>query len=201
MVLVSLVNGIDTVKKWCFPVRFVPRNRIFIIASADHNIPGTVGFHIVFVDQVETVYVTQLIKSGIVRIVAGTDRVDVVAFHGNHILNKLFRLRNAACKCAEFMAVGAFEYDSLSIQEHEAVLQFKTAETDAFCDHFCNLSGFILNGQKKFIQVRHFGAPEPEALERKAEMAFTVREGKFGFGKFVRRFIARIVSCAARKMV
>jgi len=68
---------------------------------------------------------------------AGPDRIDIVALHGQDVLQQLGFRNRAASLGAEFMAVDALEHDPLTVQKHQAVFDLKAAAA--------NLLGYILD--------------------------------------------------------
>ena len=86
MILVSLITGVDTIEHHRLPVHIVAWNHgILRHQSVVGGIPGTVRFQIVFRDHVQTVFVAQFIDSRCIRIMAGSDRVDVIALHRQNV--------------------------------------------------------------------------------------------------------------------
>ena len=143
MILISLIHGIDPVQQKRLPLHMVSRDRLRIIAGNMKRIPGTMRLHIVFCDQVNTVLITELINRGCIRIMAGTDRINVVALHRRQILNQLLAGYASSGLRAELMAVHTLKDNPLAIQRHDCIFHLKAAEAHALRDHLSHIPGGI----------------------------------------------------------
>ena len=116
MIFISLITGVYTVKHHAFPLHIVPRyHNALVLQSPCDRIPRTMGLHIILSDHVKSVRVTKRIDPGIIRIMTGTDRIDIVALHRNDIFYDLFCGNGTACFGTELMTVHAFKDDPLSV--------------------------------------------------------------------------------------
>ena len=115
MVLVSLVHGIGTIQHHSLPLRLVVRNYIGIVLSKFCHIPGAMALQVSLVDHVNAELIAKPIDHRCVRVMAGTDGIDIVLLHGSQILTKLCLRYASSCDGAELMAVHAFEYNSLAV--------------------------------------------------------------------------------------
>ena len=86
--------------------------------------------HIVLCDHVQTVDIAQTVDHGIVGIMAGPDRVDVIALHDHDVFDLVLSAGRSSRLAGELMAVCPVEDDALSVQLHESVLHLKMTEAD-----------------------------------------------------------------------
>ena len=91
---------------------------------------------------------------------AGPDGVDVVLFHGDQILPDDLLSDHPAGLRTEFMTIYAFKYDPLSVQEHDAVLDLKAAETDLFLNDLTYFTRLIKQQQGQIIELRILRTPQ-----------------------------------------
>ena len=159
MILISLIHGVCTVKHHIQPFRFVVRYNVGIILCKFSNIPGTVGFQVCLIDHIDSVFIAKLIDQGCIRIMAGTDRIDIVLLHRLKVFAKFFFGYVSSAYRTEFMTVNTFEYDTFSIQCHNAVFHLETTESNSLWDHFLKLSCLIINFQCQAIKLWIFCAP------------------------------------------
>ena len=67
------------------------------------------------VDQIDPILIAELIPSRLVGIVAGTDRIDVVALHETDIPDHVFFRDGASSLHIELMTVNSAEHDSFPV--------------------------------------------------------------------------------------
>ena len=140
MILISLITGVDTVKHHWLPIHVISwHNRFHRRSVTDCRIPGTMGFHIIFSNQIKSILITQLIKRWRIRIMTGTDCIDIVLFHHHNILKQFLFWNHPACLRTKFMAVDSLKYNAFSIEAHQSVFHLKTTESyflgNNFTDH------------------------------------------------------------------
>ena len=83
-----------------------------------------------FVDHVDAVFVAQFEPTGLVRVVRGAHRVDVVPFHEAHIPQHVLFGDAAAEPCVEFVAVDPAQHDPLAVDGEDAMLDLDMAESN-----------------------------------------------------------------------
>ena len=157
MILVSVVTGADTVQHHLqifFPVIGQP---VFLFPV--RKAPASVGLQIVLRDHIQSIDVAESVDHGIIGIMAGTDRVDIILLHDDHICDHIFTSRRSSCPAGEFMAVCPVEYDTLSIQLHQTAFQFKVTEAHKLARRLCHMTVSILQHHLKFIQIRFLRTP------------------------------------------
>ena len=117
MVLIALVTGIHAVEHSRLPLRIIPRHNRLRIRDLPHCrcIPASVGLHIILCNHVESVDVAELIQPDIVRIMAGTDGIDIVPLHGHDIGECLLHAHRTSGQGTEFVAVHALKHNPLSV--------------------------------------------------------------------------------------
>ena len=161
MVFISLVHGIYPVQHHIQPFRMIAGYHPGEIRIAGPQaVPGSVGLQIVFRDHVKPVFVTQIINAHRIRIMTGTDGVDIVLLHSDDILHQFLPGYAPSCPGTELMAVHAFKHDTFSVKGHDMILHLKTAEAYPLGDHLCQLSLLIIYFQGQIIQIGFLRAPQ-----------------------------------------
>ena len=167
MIFIPLIHGIYPIQHHGIPLRPIARHDgLHRQDSSRSGIPGAVRFQIALVDHVQTQSVAQVINPGIVRIVAGADRVDVVLFHGHQILPKLRLVWHTARARAEFMTVYALEHNALPVQLHQAVRNLKAAEAHLYGNHLLEPSLPVAHLQHQLVQIRLLRTPQQRLFHR-----------------------------------
>ena len=91
MVLISLIHGIDTIQHHIHPFRTVTWYDFAEVTGLFcTDVPASVALQITLCDHVDTIFVTQFIDADRIRIMAGTDRIDIVLFHGHQVFDQFF---------------------------------------------------------------------------------------------------------------
>ena len=88
MVFIPLISGIDAVQTAGLPIPVYrpeprPRYKSLLCPTVSQR---SMGFHIVLSDHINTKLIAELIDSHSIRVMAGTDRIDIVPFHRGQIL-------------------------------------------------------------------------------------------------------------------
>ena len=151
VVLVTLIHGIYTVQHHAQPFRFVVRNDIRVISGKFCYIPGSVRLQIVFCDHVNTIFIAETVDWRCIRIMTGTDCIDVVLFHDHDVFEQFLTGHMSSCDGAELMAVHTLEYDTFSVQCHNTVFHLKAAESDFLRNNFLYSSICIRYSQFQII--------------------------------------------------
>ena len=164
MILITLIHGIYTIQHHTQPFRFVMRNDIRVISGKFCYIPGSVRLQIVFCDHVNTIFIAETVDWRCIRIMAGTNRIDVVLFHDHDVFEQFLPGHVSSCNGAELMAVHTLEYDTFSVEGHDTILHLKTAEANFLRDDLLEFSVFITDLQLQIIEIRLFRTPEKGIL-------------------------------------
>ena len=90
------------------------------------------GLHIVLCDHVQAVDIAKPVDHGIVGVMTGPDRVNIIALHDHNVCNHIFPSRRSPGFAGELMAVSPVEYDTPAVQLHETVLHLKMTESHKF---------------------------------------------------------------------
>ncbi|MNW63701.1 hypothetical protein D3C74_419290 [compost metagenome] len=85
--------------------------------------------------------------------------VNVIGLHQLDVTDHVFPTNGSTGIRGKFMTIHAFEYNALAVDLHQAVLQFKLAESNLAANRFQRFTCFILKGQHKSVQMRGLGAP------------------------------------------
>ena len=81
-------------------------------------------------NHIDTILIAELVPAWIIRIVAGTDSVDIQAFHHLDVLNHALHTQNVTAVRVNLMTVGTLDKHRLTIDKELLVLDFHLAETD-----------------------------------------------------------------------
>ncbi len=107
------------------------------------------GLHVALRDHVKTVFIAQIINADRIRVMAGTDCIDVVLFHRCQVFDQLFSRNNTAGYGAELVAVDAFKNNAFSIQHHDVVFHLKAAESDSLRNQFCTVPSSAVTSSRR----------------------------------------------------
>ena len=175
VVFVTLVHGIYTIQHHTKPFRFVMRNNICVVSCKFCHIPGTMRFQIVFRDHIKAVLITEAVDRRGIRIMAGTDGIDVVLLHSHNILDQFLTGYVSSCDGTELVTVHTFEHNTFSVEGHNAVFHFKAAETNFFRNNLLEHSVLIIHFHVKVIKIRFFRTPEQRIQNFPCTGIFTVQ--------------------------
>ena len=176
MVFVSLIHRIHTVEHAVHPLRAVAwYNTGEISVSYRIRISRSMGLHVALRDHVKTVFIAQIINADRIRVMAGTDCIDVVLFHRCQVFDQLFSRNNTAGYGAELVAVDAFKDNAFSIQHHDVVFHLKAAESDSLRNQFLHRSILCGDFQQKIIQHRCLCGPQFRVIDFQNKLCFPIQ--------------------------
>ena len=89
----------------------------------------------------------------------GTNGIDIVFLHELDVKQHIFLCDRSACFRIKFVSIDALENDTFSIQAHDSVFQFKSAESDLGSADLDFISAFVCQNHCKRIEIRYFGTP------------------------------------------
>ena len=181
MVFVPFQHGFGAGKHILPPLRACTGQRPLVRAVRAQLLPCAVTLQIRLPDDVQAIFIAELQKIRVVRVVAGAHSVHVVGFQVLYIPQHLFPADRAAGAAAPLVAVDALEHDALAVQKHLAVFPFKFAQAD-FQPGTFHESTLVQQGNFCLVQVRLLGAPQGGMLHRKGKgdilhVLFHVRVG------------------------
>ena len=116
------------------------------------------AFIVCFINNHETILVTQLIEHGSIGIVTGTNSIEVVLFNHLQVPLHMLNTDDRAGDRVGVVTVNTTELDRVAVKEHHIVLNMDRTEADAVSDDF--IRGF----QNQGVQVRLLGVPECRIL-------------------------------------
>ena len=119
------------------------------------------AFVVSLINDIKTILIAELIENRMIRIMTGTDRVNVVCFHHQQVF---FHLRNTNCKAGDWirlMAVDATEFDRLTIKPDDTINNGNLTNADAIADRL------IWRPQNKCIKIWRFSRPKFGGGQRK----------------------------------
>ena len=166
MVVVALHHAVHTVHARALPFGLAARNGGILGDHVSRQAPAAVRFKIGFVDQVDAVFVAQVVPVFLVGVVRGADGVDVVPLAERDVVDHVLPGDGAAALRVEFVAVGALEDHALAVELHDAVFDTEATEADALHDLFDQRTVMAHNKHRQLIQGWLFGAPRRNVLQR-----------------------------------
>ena len=164
MIFVAFVHVDCTVHMRFQPFRVVSQRTAFA-----QVVVHAVRFDIGFVVNIQSVFVTKLVESAVLRVMAQADGVQIVPFHQFEILAHQFFCHVMSGLRVVFVDIDTFELDRLSVEQQDGVwfavagdlvdlFDFDAAETDVLRDHFRHLAIF-LDRHQQLVKVRMFRVP------------------------------------------
>ena len=168
VVLVPLVHGTGAVQNIFRVLGPVTGERVLHrMGPVDDMIPDTVRLQIGLIDEIKAIQVAEPVDQRAVRVMAQADRIDVVALHGENILDGLLIPDRAPGKRGEFVAVHTAEDDPLPVQTHHVIFDLEAPEPDFLRDDFREGPGLIPDVDHKVVEIRIFRGPFVRILHRK----------------------------------
>ena len=99
-----------------------------VLCQSPVSISHTVAFEISFSTQIYSVFVTQVIPSGIIGVVACAYCVDVQLLDGQYVRFHPFGTQYISAVRIHFVPVGTFDQNGLAIEQQLTVMYFDMAE-------------------------------------------------------------------------
>ena len=93
--------------------------------------------------EVDTILVAQVIPARVVGIVAGAHGIDVQLLHNLDVLDHALHRDDIATVGVEFVAVGTFYQDGLTVDEQLGILDLDVTEAYALLHHFEHLVALL----------------------------------------------------------
>ena len=116
------------------------------------------ALHVGLSHQVDAVFVAEVIPAGVVRIVTGTDGIDVEVFHYLDVLHHAADGDDVAAIGVEFVTVGTLEEHRLAVHQQLGVLDFHLAEAHTLRNGL-NQIGAVQQFCDKRIEIRRLHRP------------------------------------------
>ena len=148
--LIALIEPRDAVEIARLPLGIVADG---VVGRRDLMRPGAVRLQIVFVDDIDPVFVGQLQKQRVRRIVRGADRIDIELLAELHIPLDLVGGHRIAVRRAGIVVVDTFELDLSAVEQEHVAADLHGFKADALAD--AGRRGLIVNR----IECRLLGAP------------------------------------------
>ena len=148
MVPCAEIHVPDAVDVVGIPLRLVSEGLVKVV---EHSVALDVGLAV----HIESEAVAEVVEHARLRIVAGTDGVDVVLLHEPEVLEHPFAAYIMACIRVGFMKVDALELHRLSVHKEKVTVDFKMAET--------YIEGGVLpfHAKQKLVEFRSLRSPLP----------------------------------------
>ena len=154
MVLVPFVHIHGTVEVGIHEERIVSQR-----AAYTQVVTHAVAFDIGFVDDVDTIFVTEFVETFLLGIVTGADGIDIVSLPKLEIFLHQFFGDIVTGILVVFVIVHAFHEDRLSVYQQLLVLDFHCTETYFAACRFNHISVRALQADDEGIEVGRFGCP------------------------------------------
>ena len=116
-----------------------------IFRQSSFPVSHSVRFDIGFTDQINTILITQIVPFRIIRIMTGTDCIQIILFHNLNILNHPFTTYIIPCQRIHFMTVCSFKQHRFTVHPYlsQIFFQLDFPESDTLRDNLQYLTGSI----------------------------------------------------------
>ncbi len=165
MVVIAAQHAVDAVHARALPFGLAAGNgvlgRLHVVRD-----PAAVRLQIGLVDQIDAVFVAQVVPVFLVRIMRSADGVDVVALAEHDVVDHVLPGDRASALRVEFVAVRALEHHAPAVKRHDAVLDAERAEADLLRDGFDGAAIRAGHADRQLIQRRFLRAPRRDGLQR-----------------------------------
>ena len=122
-------------------------------------------------NEIEAVFVAEVVEARIVRVVRRADGVDVVLLHDENVFDHVVVADGAAVVRIDFMAVDAANHDGDAVDEQVAVLDFDGAETDALRKRLDDSAFCVNQRNEQRVEIRRFRRPMLRRFDGAGEIA------------------------------
>ena len=129
--------------------------------------PCTVCFHVVLCNHIESILIAQIINTNIIRIMAGSYRIDIILFHRYNVLNNIFCRDSSSCFGAELMSVHTLKNNPLPIDVHNISYNLKFPKADILYDFFLLSTLCTRYTDRQLIKIRFLRTPQLWVFHRK----------------------------------
>ena len=99
---------------------------------SSHLLPGAVTLQIRLRHHIDSGFITQSVPFLAVRIMTGSDRIDMVTFEAFDVPFHVFQGNTPSGSCIPLMAVHTTDHQSLTIQLHYLILRIQRKITEAY---------------------------------------------------------------------
>ena len=89
----------------------------------------------------------------------GTNCIDIVFLHEPDVKQHISLCDCSACFRIKFVSIDTLENNTFSIQAHDSVFQFKSAESNLGSADLDFISAFVCQNHCKRVEIRYFGTP------------------------------------------
>mmetsp|Transcript_19423 Transcript_19423/g.67674 ORF Transcript_19423/g.67674 Transcript_19423/m.67674 type:complete len:215 (+) Transcript_19423:2978-3622(+) len=123
-------------------------------------------------NQVQAVFVTELVPHWVVRVMGTTHRIEVVSLHELDVLQHCLTPYDVSRLRIVLMSIHASDGQLLAVEQHPTLPQLDGPEADGHADDLSHSAvdgrPFRGQGHDQSVQVRFLGVPKPHsrALER-----------------------------------
>ena len=166
MVLIPLVHRPGPVHHHGIGFWPVSGNRGRQVVGPNYDgLPDPVRLQIGLVDHIEAQPVAIAIEDRLIGIVAGSDRIDIVALHDQQIIPYVLFRDCPSPDGAELMPVDPLKDDSLPIEAHDPFSELKSAKAHRLLNQFQQLPVGIQKTDLKTVEIGILGGPESRLIQ------------------------------------
>ena len=144
-------------------------------------VTDTVSLDIAFVDDVDTVFVAQVVEPFLLRVVAGAHSIDVKLFPQGEIFQHQLFGNVVSGRVVMFVYVHAFHEYRLSVYEQLSVGHFDCTESDPVGYGFGHFPVLVFQRDQQRVQVRRFGSPSRNVVYLRFESGCAAAACRNGF--------------------
>ena len=147
--------------------------------AGSHFLPGTMTFQIGLVNEINSIKITQLIPKSLIRIVTGTDCVNVVALHKQNVPHHVFSRDCPAFVHVKLMPVDSFKDQPFPIEAHDTVQQLEPSKANDLGNGLNHIPLRIFYKKIQGIAVRILS--RPGLRQRNLPFHLQTRKSLFAF--------------------
>ena len=176
MVAVAQHHSVDAVHKGGNPRRHVADRLVGMV------------FEVGLIHRIKSEVIEHGVHLGRVRIMGGTDGIDVVLLHQQHVTQHRLYRHGTAVEGVRIVSVRTLEEHALAVDVYQRATHFNVSETIFRREGHLVLASLALD-DVQCVEVRRLGRPELQVLQRRKQcfrlhfaVFFSERNGEFLFG-------------------
>ena len=134
-----------------------------VVGDVARGVAEAVRLEVALVDEVDAVFVAEVVPARVIGVVARADGVEVVALEEEDVLHHRVDGEGAPRLGVELVAVYAFEGDAAAVEEEDAVLDLDLAGADLEGSRHLDAPRGVAEGDGEVVEVGVLGVPEMRA--------------------------------------
>ena len=156
MVFIPLVKRLDTAHASVFPLRQAARQRR---AARGRAALCAVGLQVIFIDEIQPIFIADVIPGRMIGVVGGAHGVDVVRLHHQSIRNHFLPRERSPAPAGKLVPIHTLEHQPAAVEQQNSAPDLHTAEA-SFQGHIFQHALIPGEGKQHRIKVRLLRAPE-----------------------------------------